>query len=130
MVPCIDPDTSKYRKKMYELFVKKKWSFYKIAQFFNRARINDWAGWVDTGIRSTLENSDAIGVFIFNRTFLDKDYETKEWERKPNPKLSLPLTRCLCAAPRKPRRTRIFRNFPSRLDIKLYSLSISSQFGS
>lgn len=86
MVPCIDPDTSKYRKKMYELFVKKKWSFYKIAQFFNRAKINDWAGWVDTGIRSTLENPDAIGVFIFNRTFLDKDYESKKWERKPNPR--------------------------------------------
>ncbi len=86
MVPCIDPDTRKYREKMYELFNEKKWSYYKIAQYYNRAKIIGWSGWTDVGIRSTLANTDAIGVFISNRTSSFKNFETGEWERKLNPR--------------------------------------------
>lgn len=86
MVPCIHPDERRCREKMYELFTVKKWSYYKITQFYNRAKIGGWDGWVDTGIRATLANPDALGVWIFNRTYSEMNFESEEYERKSNPR--------------------------------------------
>ncbi len=84
--PCIDPVTSRDRKLLYELFLDKGWSAYKIVKHFNALKVDGWDGWSETTIRSLLWSADAIGVFISNTTRKEYDYEKKEWGRKRNPK--------------------------------------------
>jgi DNA invertase Pin-like site-specific DNA recombinase len=85
-VPCIDPESLPHRRLMYELFLEKNWSVYKIAQHFNESRIDDWDGWTDNGIKKTLGNPDAIGVFIFNQRGKQFNLETKKFEKVRNPR--------------------------------------------
>jgi DNA invertase Pin-like site-specific DNA recombinase len=78
-VLCIDPNTCDLRRLMYELFVVKCWSLYKITKHFNTLKLDDWDGWTDRGIRQLLWNPSAIGVFIWNRTRREYDREQEKW---------------------------------------------------
>jgi DNA invertase Pin-like site-specific DNA recombinase len=53
-VPCIDPATRDARKLLYELFVVKCWSVYKITRHFNALKVDGWGGWTEGGIKKLL----------------------------------------------------------------------------
>ena len=55
--PCIDPATKPYRVEMFELFVHKDWSPYKIAQHFNQLRVDGSNGWTGSRSRSCWRGS-------------------------------------------------------------------------
>jgi DNA invertase Pin-like site-specific DNA recombinase len=84
--PCIDPATKGYRELLYELFTEKNWSPYKIARHFNKLRVDDWDGWTNTAIRNLLWSSTAIGVFIWNRTRREYDWEEGKMVKVKNPR--------------------------------------------
>ncbi len=52
---------------MFDMFIVKRWSFYKIAKEFNRLRIDDWDRWSDVSIEKTLTNPAYIGLFVWNK---------------------------------------------------------------
>lgn len=82
---CVDPETATYRKLIFELFVEKNWSVYKITQHFNDNRIDDWNGWNESTVRGLLWSATAIGVFVFNRYRREYDREKEKWIRVENP---------------------------------------------
>jgi DNA invertase Pin-like site-specific DNA recombinase len=84
--PCIDPKTSEYRLLLYELFVQKNWSYYRIAKYFNQHRIDDCESWSELTIKNLLWNPDSIGVFIWNRKRREFDYEAEKYVIVENPK--------------------------------------------
>ncbi len=84
--PCIDPETRKARLLMYQMFVEQKLSAYEIVREFNRRKIDGWNGWTETAIKKLLWKADAIGVFIWNRTRREFDYEEEKWLVLPNPR--------------------------------------------
>lgn len=96
---CIDPETREFRLLMFELFVLKNWSPYKIAQHFNQLKVDRWDNWTESAIKKLLKSPTAIGVFIWNRTCRDYNPETKvievrqnphsEWEVNYNPDLAI-----------------------------------------
>lgn len=96
---CIDPETREFRLLMFELFVLRNLSPYKIAQHFNQLKVDGWNNWTESAIKKLLKSPTAIGVFIWNRTFRDYNPETKvtkvcqnphsEWEVNYNPDLAI-----------------------------------------
>ena len=96
---CIDPVTRESRLLMFELFVIKNWSPYKIAQHFNQLKVDGWDNWTESVIKKLLKSPTAIGVFIWNRASRDYDHEKKmmvtvqnphsEWEVIYNPDLAI-----------------------------------------
>ena len=82
---CIDPGTREFRLLMFELFVLRSWSPYKIAQHFNQLKVDGWDNWTESGIKKLLKNPTAIGVFIWNRTCRENNPETKVTEVRQNP---------------------------------------------
>ena len=97
--PCIDPETQKHRVLMFELFSAKRWSPYQIAKHFNDLKIDGWDGWTERGIKKLLVGLDAMGIFIWNRTYREYDEEQdkivvkesqrSEWEVHVDPDLRL-----------------------------------------
>lgn len=83
---CIDPDTAKARLLMYELFVEKGWTAFKIKKHFNHMKVDGWAGWTESAIKRLLRSPDAIGVFIWNRTHQDYDFEAEKIVTVKNPR--------------------------------------------
>ena len=83
--PCVDPVTREHRLLMYELYVDKRWSTYKIARHFNKLKLDGWNGWTGSGISKTLKNEMAIGVVIWNRTRREKDLDSGKWVVVANP---------------------------------------------
>src|SRR5438128_870010 len=73
--PCIDPETSPARRLLYELLVQRKLSLYRITRHFNDRKVDGWDGWSESGIRDLLHSPTAIGVFIWNKTRREFDYE-------------------------------------------------------
>ena len=96
---CIDPESREFRLLMFELFVLKSWSPYRIAQHFNQLKVDGWDNWTESAIKKLLKSPTAIGVFIWNRTCRDYNPETKvievrqnphsEWEVNYNPDLAI-----------------------------------------
>ena len=84
---------------MFELFSHKKWSAYQIAKHFNDLKVDGWDGWTESGIKKLLVGLDAMGIFIWNRTYREHDVEQdkmvvvqnprSEWEVYIDPKLRL-----------------------------------------
>ena len=83
--PCVDPGTSEHLLLMYDLFVQKKWSLYKIARHFNQLKVDEWDGWTPMSMRALLWNPSSIGVFIWNKTRREYDWEAEKWVRVKNP---------------------------------------------
>ena len=84
--PCVDPATSEHLLLMYDLFVQKKWSLYKIARHFNQLKVDEWDGWTPMSMRALLWNPSSIGVFIWNKTRREYDWEAEKWVRVKNPR--------------------------------------------
>ena len=84
--PCIDPETSEHRRLLYELFAEKGWSAYKIMRHFNRLKLNDWDGWTERGLKQLLWSPSAIGVFVWNKTRREYNWEENKWIVVKNPR--------------------------------------------
>lgn len=84
--PCIDPLTKDYRALLYELYVDKKWSAYKISRHFNKLKVDDWNGWTESTIKKLLGSPTAIGIFIWNKTHQEYDLEEEKWIKVRNPR--------------------------------------------
>ena len=83
---CVDPETKQYRLLAYELFVNKIWSKYKICRHFNKLKVDHSDGWTGKAIRGLLWSPTAIGVFIWNRTRREYDWELEKWVVVKNPR--------------------------------------------
>lgn len=84
--PCIDPETSVYRQQLVDLYVDQRWSTYRIAAHFNQLRVDGWNAWSNVAVRKLLWSPTAIGVFIWNKTRRDYDWETEKWVSVENPR--------------------------------------------
>jgi hypothetical protein len=84
--PCIDPETRDSRVLMYELFVEKKWTAFKIVRHFNKLKVDGWDNWTEPAIKKLLWSPSAIGVFIWNKTRREYDYEAGKWVVVQNPR--------------------------------------------
>ena len=84
--PAIDPQTKQYRVLMYELYVHKNWSPYKIAKHFNQLRVDGSNGWTGSAIKKLLAGLDSIGVFVWNRKRREYDYEQEKYVTIANPR--------------------------------------------
>jgi DNA invertase Pin-like site-specific DNA recombinase len=114
--PCICPETREHRLLIYTLFIDQKWSAYRIARHFNRLQVDGWNGWTESTIKKLLSNPNSIGVFIWNKTHRELDYETKkyvvvrnprsEWKVYYNPSLAIAPIETYCAARRELARLR------------------------
>lgn len=82
---CFALETKESALFMWELFYVKRWSTYQIAQEFNRLRIDDWDGWSDKSIECMLINPGYIGLFIWNRTTKEFNWDTQKFETVNNP---------------------------------------------
>ncbi|HCO22542.1 MAG TPA: hypothetical protein DIT97_05565, partial [Gimesia maris] len=82
---CIDPGTREFRLLMFELFVHRNWSAYKIAKHFNQLKVDGWDNWTESGIKKSLKSPTAIGVFIWNRARREYNYEKEMIEKVQNP---------------------------------------------
>jgi DNA invertase Pin-like site-specific DNA recombinase len=85
-VPCVDPATRRYRVLLYELFVEKCWSIYRITRHFNALRVDGWAGWTEAGIKKLLWSPSGVGVFVWNKTRREYDWEAERWVVLRNPR--------------------------------------------
>ena len=84
--PCHDPDTAAHVVRAFELFAHKKWSYTRIAKSFNQHRVDGWEGWAARTIAGMLANAAYIGVFIWNRTRREYDWESEKWVVVRNPR--------------------------------------------
>ncbi len=84
--PCIDPKTQPFRLEMFELYVHKSWSPYKIAKHFNKLRVDGSNGWTGSSIKNLLAGVDAIGVFVWNRKRREYDHEREKYVTIKNPR--------------------------------------------
>ena len=76
---CADPETRRYRVLLYELFAEKNWSAYKIARHFNKIKVDDSDRWTERAINNLLRSPTSIGVFIWNRTRREFDWDVEKW---------------------------------------------------
>lgn len=83
--PAIDPESRSTVKMLFMLFEKRKWSAHKIAKVFNQKEIDNTTTWTETGVKKMLANPAYLGVFFWNRTRREYDYETEKWVKKANP---------------------------------------------
>jgi hypothetical protein len=84
--PCPDPATRDHRLLMYELFVEQNWSPYKITRHFNQLKVDNWNGWTELAIKQLLRSATAIGVFIWNQTRREYDWEQEKTVVIRNPR--------------------------------------------
>ncbi len=84
--PVIDPQTSPDRLQMYQLFVEQKSTAFMIARNFNDRKVDGWDRWSDSNIKNQLWSPAAIGVFIWNKTRREYDWEEEKWVKVRNPR--------------------------------------------
>lgn len=83
--PCHDPDTAEHARLVFDLFIKCT-SRYKIATRLNKLKVDGWDGWTEGAIKKIVENPAYIGVFIWNRTRREFDWEQEKWVIVKNPR--------------------------------------------
>ncbi len=84
--PVIDPQTSPDRLQMYQLFVEQKSTAFMIARDFNDRKVDGWDRWSDSNVKKQLWSPAAIGVFIWNKTRREYDWEEEKWVKVQNPR--------------------------------------------
>ena len=84
--PVIDPQTSPDRLQIFQLFVGQKWTAFKIARSFNDRKVDGWDRWSESNIKNLLWSPTAIGVFIWNKTRREYDWEEEKWVKVRNPR--------------------------------------------
>jgi DNA invertase Pin-like site-specific DNA recombinase len=84
--PAIDPESREIVRLIFDLFIEKRWSAHRIHKHFNLNEIGSWDRWSEAGIKQILSNPANIGVFIWNRTRREFDFEDEKWVKIPNPK--------------------------------------------
>lgn len=84
--PCVDEATAEYRRLMYDLYVNQSWSMYRITKHFNKIAVDGWNGWTVAAVQKLLKSPTAIGIFIWNRTRRELDFETNTWKVLKNPR--------------------------------------------
>lgn len=77
--------TSPFRRLMYELYVEQNWSIPKIAKHFSQLKVDGWDGWTTTAVKKLLWSPTALGIFTWNKTRREFDYEEMKWVTKMNP---------------------------------------------
>jgi len=83
--PWIDPSTSDWALKMFQLYVDERWSEKRIARHFNENRVDGWNGWTEGTIKKAVRNPAYIGVFIFNKHRNERDTESGRITKTVNP---------------------------------------------
>lgn len=84
--PVIDPQTRPDRLQMFHLFVEQKWTAFMIARNFNERNVDDWDRWSESNVKNLLWSPSAIGVFIWNKTRREYDWEEEKWVKVRNPR--------------------------------------------
>jgi site-specific DNA recombinase len=84
--PCVDPATADYRRLLYELYTQKRWPPHRIVKHFNELKVDGWDGWTDAAVKKLLWSAASIGVFIWNRTRREFDWEKEKWVVVKNPR--------------------------------------------
>ena len=90
--PVIDPQTSPDRLQMHQLFVEQNWNAFMVARNFNDRKVDGWDRWSDSNIKSQLWSPAAIGVFIWNKTRREYDWEEEKWVKVRNPRSQWKVT--------------------------------------
>jgi DNA invertase Pin-like site-specific DNA recombinase len=83
---AIESEFAELVRRIFRLFVVKLWSPYRIAKRFNARKHEGTDTWTESTIKKILKNPASIGVFIWNRTHTEFDYETEKWIKVPNPR--------------------------------------------
>ena len=84
--PAIDPESAKLAHEIFDLYTVKLWSPFRIAKYLNRSLADGTDTWTESSVKKILKNPACIGVFIWNRTRREFDYETEKWTKVENPK--------------------------------------------
>lgn len=82
---AIDPTSREFVERLFELFVDQRLSAYEISKRFNRQKCDKTDTWSESTVKNMLSNPAYIGVFIWNRTHREFDYDTEKWVTVPNP---------------------------------------------
>lgn len=82
--PVIDPQTRNDLLEVFRLFVEEKLTPFMIARNFNDRKVDDWDRWSESNIKSLLRNPAAIGIFIWNKTHSEFDWEEEKWVKVLN----------------------------------------------
>lgn len=71
---------------LFDLFVDHKMSAYAITKQFNQQKIDGTDGWTESCIKKMLWNPAYIGVFIWNRTRREFDFDKEKYVKVQNPR--------------------------------------------
>ncbi len=83
---AIDPVSRQFVELLFELFVDRRMSAYAIAKLFNQQKVDGTDTWSESTIKGMLWNPAYIGVFIWNRTRREFDYDDEKWVTINNPR--------------------------------------------
>jgi hypothetical protein len=83
---AIDPVSQQLVELLFELFVDRRMSAYAIAKQFNQQKIEGTDTWSESTIKSMLFNPAYVGVFIWNRTRREFDYDEEKWVTVDKPR--------------------------------------------
>jgi DNA-binding CsgD family transcriptional regulator len=84
--PCWDPTTKDDAIRAFESFVVQSRSSYWVTKDFNARKVDGWDGWSPGGIKRLLRNPAYIGVFIWNKTRREFDFDKESWVVVKNPR--------------------------------------------
>ena len=82
----IDPVSRQFVELLFELFVDRRMSAYAIAKLFNQQKIDGTDTWSESTIKNMLWNPAYIGVFIWNRTRREFDFDKEKYVTVQNPR--------------------------------------------
>ncbi|ODA36489.1 recombinase family protein [Planctopirus hydrillae] len=82
----IDPVSREFVEQLFELFVDRRMSAYAIAKQFNQQKIDGTDTWSESTIKNMLWNPAYIGVFIWNRTRREFDFDKEKYVTVQNPR--------------------------------------------
>jgi DNA invertase Pin-like site-specific DNA recombinase len=83
---AIDPVSRQFVELLFELFVDRRMSAYAIAKQFNQQKLDGTDGWTESTIKNMLWNPAYIGVFVWNRTRREFDFDKEKYVTIQNPR--------------------------------------------
>jgi hypothetical protein len=72
---CVDPETQGFVEEAFECYAIKLESRDKISRDWNMRKVDGSTGWTPSAIRKILSNPAYVGVFIWNKTRMEFDWE-------------------------------------------------------